>query len=540
MPNSPGADLPRIAGWSVATIVAGALVALLWIDRGNFVFLIHSAVGAATGSAGSLWSLIGIGFFAASVTGVVLLLLVSAGTRKGARRRYAAQDLGTVGLLSFCLLLGLLWVALTPGISGTAWVTVELCSMGLLSVGALVGFLFGLPRSVDQSTATAQASPGGSQAVTAGGASAPVTVGTDAHGATRAAASRRTTPNTALERIGDSFAALIAGAALANITKVPEYVDAFGRFLVNSGKVDASSAGLLATGLLLYFPALGFFVGYLSTKLVLNRAISRADDGIGDEDTAIIREALPTLAEFPVDPTDADKAAARRVTSMPLTTLVTPDERATWGRAKAILEQFQDARIALGLAVSANPDDPDLVVDYARVLYALYDPDEPTSGSIAVIASLYAQALDLILANPERSKNLESVAELRSNLALAELYVADGYVAAIDQLRLVLAMPIRKEPDYYYFFACALGQKWAAMKAASADVADLNALGDEIMSCVNMALDWDCPRYLPRFKHVSDPNDKGKSRADNDLEAFAAADTRLNERLKQGCEKGDA
>jgi hypothetical protein len=534
--NSPGAPRQRIVRWSVATIVAGAFVALLWIDRGNFVFLIHSAIGAATGSAGSLWSFVGIGLFAAIVTGVFLLLLVSAGSRKGARPRYAAQDLGTVGVLGFCLLLGLLWVALTPGISGTAWITVELCSMGLFSVGALVGFLFGLPRSVDQSTATAQASPGGSQAVTAGGASAPVSVGTDAHGATRAAASRRTTPNTALERIGDSFAALIAGAGLANITRVPEYVSAFGTFLVNSGKVDPNSAGLLAAGLLLYFPALGFFAGYLSTKLVLNRAISRADDGIGDEDIAIIRDALPTLAEYPVDPTDADKAAARRVTSMPLTTLVTPDERATWGRAKAILEEFPDARIALGLAVSANPDNPDLLIDYARVLFTIYQPGQPTSGSISVIAALYAQALGIILDDPGRSKDLEKVAEVRSNLALVELYMPGGYVAAIDQLRLVLAMPIRRRTEYYSYLACALGQKWAAMESASAGVAELKTLGDEIMSYVNKVLDWDCPRYLRFFQMVSDRNYKPKLSADNDLEAFAAApNSPLKERLDKGC-----
>jgi hypothetical protein len=146
--------------------------------------------------------------------------------------------------------------------------------MAALVAGGLLGFLFGIPRTV----------------TTEGTAQAGVRA------------------NTNLEQISDWLTKILVGISL---TQIPAIGDAAGRLVdtiapaLNGGSFGVPMAG----GLLVFFSVLGFLFGWLLTRLALTRAIRDVDDpsvlleraavetdqGNIPEAERLIREALPQI-----------------------------------------------------------------------------------------------------------------------------------------------------------------------------------------------------------------------------------------------------
>jgi hypothetical protein len=114
---------------------------------------------------------------------------------------------------------------------------------GLL-MGALLGFLFGVPR-------------------------APVPVAGAA--GTADAAHPSYTDNTNIEEISDWLTKIIVGLGLVELRSVPEYLSKLGRRIAES----PFQQGELGVGFLVLFGIGGFFLGHLATRLFLPGALSR-------------------------------------------------------------------------------------------------------------------------------------------------------------------------------------------------------------------------------------------------------------------------
>ena len=166
--------------------------------------------------------------------------------------------------------------------------TVAIAAFGAaLAVGGVLGFLFGVPSP---SKAAVQTVNAGSVAINAGSGSKAVggnvTMPDAADAAPEAttpeppAAPQPSTPNISnLEQVADWVTKLLLGGGLTQMQRIPPTVWRWARLVAlgiepcDSGTCMAQQQAF-AGGLLVYAFILGFFGGFLITKLQLGTAIS--------------------------------------------------------------------------------------------------------------------------------------------------------------------------------------------------------------------------------------------------------------------------
>ena len=126
-------------------------------------------------------------------------------------------------------------------------------SGAFLLIGGVLGFLFGIPRTLQQE------SSGTDQSNNASGV--PI-VGYRA--------------NTNLEQISDWLTKMLVGVGLTQLTAMPEYLNKVSLYIAG-GLGDNPSSQILAMSIVLYFSMVGFLFGYLWTRLFLAGSFRQAD-----------------------------------------------------------------------------------------------------------------------------------------------------------------------------------------------------------------------------------------------------------------------
>ncbi len=232
----------------------------------------------------------------------------SAGAAAPRRSRRDYEDLRKVNTailplmaLGFIASIRVVWQA---GATGAAL----LWCFSSLSVGATVGFLFGIPRTGGQR--------GG--AGTGEGAAGAGAGGGGASGAAGAAGA--SSPNTNLEEVSDWLTKIIVGLTLVNLGPLEERVHAIGRHAAAALHATPTDSDVSsATALVIGFAVVGFLVSYLYTRLFLQGAFSRSDAGMGSFHELVSQEmsnvvvAAPATAGEPVLPSSAERESAERV-----------------------------------------------------------------------------------------------------------------------------------------------------------------------------------------------------------------------------------
>lgn len=135
-----------------------------------------------------------------------------------------------------------------------------LIAAACVAVGGLLGFLFGIPR-----TLTEQASP-----KVDGDDSKSADAAEPDPDATRYAV------NTNLEQISDWLTKILVGVSLTQLWNLPAFFTELSIKVSVAFGVDAKAEALSAS-LLVYFLVCGFLAGYLLTRVYLAGAFSRAD-----------------------------------------------------------------------------------------------------------------------------------------------------------------------------------------------------------------------------------------------------------------------
>ena len=167
-----------------------------------------------------------------------------------------------------------------PGNPGAVGSIGFLLSGGCLLLGGLVGFLFGIPRSLQRNEETGRETAEG--------------------GAESASSSPRIRygVNTNLEQISDWLTKILVGVGLTQMGKIPGLLRDGAEYL--GGALGGSPYGEpIALWIILYFSSCGFLFGYLWTRLFLTRALAQADMG------AIIA----TVQRVQIDQTQVDAEA---------------------------------------------------------------------------------------------------------------------------------------------------------------------------------------------------------------------------------------
>lgn len=143
---------------------------------------------------------------------------------------------------------------------------VTVCVVGLMASGtcvvggALLGFVFGIPRTLQQGDAGAPAKHGGPP---------PEERTVFQH-------------NTNLEQISDWLTKILIGVGLTQMTSIPPQLWTLGGHLAHglaptAGAAESVGVRAFATALVLYFLITGFLLGYLWTRLQLPGALRTAD-----------------------------------------------------------------------------------------------------------------------------------------------------------------------------------------------------------------------------------------------------------------------
>lgn len=256
-----------------------------------------------------------------------------------------------------------------------------------LFVGVLTGFLFGIPktarRDIDRPT---------------GGA----LVEGDYQ------------PNTNLEEISDWLTKMLVGVGLVELGRIPDLVDSVARYWAPCFGPACPPA--FASGLIVYFGAIGFLLGYLWTRLGL------VGDFIEKDPRRLITQVLGKVARSTrSNPDVVDRSPDREVVTS---------------------EQVEAAQIVASLSAQSKISLADL------------------HQQITALAAGYESVRASMLKGPERTRRMEVLASQMRTFCiaayplLAELARADS---AGERLAAVTFLQVRPKGEYFQWLAKRLG-----------------------------------------------------------------------------------
>lgn len=130
-----------------------------------------------------------------------------------------------------------------------------------LIMGGLLGFLFGIPRTLQSDQPTSQ--PAGEKSPQEG--EEEQTIGYQV--------------NTNLEQISDWLTKILVGVGLTQLTSLPEGLKEFSDY-ISPGLGDFESSQAFSLAMPIFFVICGFLFGYLWTRLYLPTALKQADIGL--------------------------------------------------------------------------------------------------------------------------------------------------------------------------------------------------------------------------------------------------------------------
>ena len=153
-----------------------------------------------------------------------------------------------------------------------------LWALAALATGGLIGFLFGIPRVLQDNNSVPAVRDAGDDE-TEPLFPRPV---------------YRMQVNTNLEQISDWLTKIIVGFGLIQLRNIPDYLNRLSLFIA-SGLGPTPQTQVLAIALVVYFFVIGFLSGYLMTRIYLAQAFSRADWGA--QNTIVVGGSTLTLTE---------------------------------------------------------------------------------------------------------------------------------------------------------------------------------------------------------------------------------------------------
>ena len=158
-----------------------------------------------------------------------------------------------VRVLAASLILLALFAAQAPKAPFAVFGMTVMVAAAATAVGSLLGFLFGIPRSLQDQRATANP-----QAVDNGDRQAAYAA------------------NTNLEQISDWLTKILVGVGLIQLARAPR---SLGRLVdaLAEGRGGQARDRLMVGAMLAFFPIFGFLASYLLTRLLLQRAFIVAD-----------------------------------------------------------------------------------------------------------------------------------------------------------------------------------------------------------------------------------------------------------------------
>jgi hypothetical protein len=334
--------------------------------------------------------------------------------------------------------------------------------------GGLLGFIFGVPKSLAD----------GSQ--TAGGAPA-----------------NASQTNTNLEQISDWLTKILVGAGLTSVTSLPGFAAKVVDYLNGHGYQGLPGEGTLAVFVMIYFATVGFIWSYIETRTTLTRLFN--EDGASVKtDLAQVTRLAPSVPGSPPAPGDDE------ILRLPPASLTTVELLEARGSAEIRAEHMSEAIDFLRRAMGMAPSNLQIQRKLAYALSAAHRTDEAEK--------LIADAKTLA----EKAGSTVEQNRLALNELFNALYVPNGYDKAIEIGTALLKTDQAANGDLRFWLACAYGQRAAALRQQGADTAAEKAAALEHLGKMKEVR----PDLLVLARSVWQPDKYQGNKDENDLEVF--------------------
>jgi tetratricopeptide (TPR) repeat protein len=391
-----------------------------------------------------------------------------------------------------------------------------LWAAGLLSLGWLVGFLFGIPKVLQGDTTLAQA-----QINPPPPTGAPAANPQELPNGAASSAIRRSQylVNTNLEQISDWLTKIIVGLGLINLKQVPELVMRLSNFMA---PVMGADSNVFAAAVFLYFSVIGFLGGYITTRLWLAGAFYRADSMIGlqniseEQRSAVMRES-PDLENPKLSP--AADAAAKQIVGQSLDQLSTREDITIWARAQLSQANYESAVAGYAKAVALSPDDIKLRLEYATALFY-------AKSHITQVRDQLMAAYNLMKAAQNVSQDVKRKVYRSITYHFLFQPPPEGFSKAIQFGEEYINDPANQpvvSGAIWVNLASAYGQKFRWLIENRESITDattqLQQTRDAALNAVRKALEID-PSWKQKLTELLVKNQPGKDPNENDLEVF--------------------
>jgi hypothetical protein len=334
--------------------------------------------------------------------------------------------------------------------------------------GGLLGFIFGVPKSLTDGNATA------------GGAS-----------------DHTSQTNTNLEQISDWLTKILVGAGLTSLTSLPGFAAKVVDYLTSHGYHGLPGEGTLAVFLIIYFATAGFFWSYIETRTTLTELFAGIDPGVTPDLLQVARLA----SSEPGSPPAPGDDKILQLSPTRLTTVELLDAR---GSAEIRAGRLRDAIDFLQRAMHMAPSSPQI---QRKLAYAL-SASNRTAEAEKLISDTKAQA--------ERAGSTVEQNRLALNELFNALYVPNGYDKAIEIGTALLNTDQAANGDLHFWLACAYGQRAAALRQRGADFAVEKSAALESLRTMKQVR----PDLLPLARSVWQPDTYQGIKDEDDLEVF--------------------
>jgi hypothetical protein len=334
--------------------------------------------------------------------------------------------------------------------------------------GALLGFIFGVPKTLAAGRQTANGAP----------ANASQT-------------------NTNLEQISDWLTQILVGAGLTSLTSLPGFAAKTMDYLSTHGYQGLPGEGTLAVFVMIYFGSAGFFWGYIETRTTLTTLFNEGAASVKSDLTQVARLA-PSVPGSPPAPGDDE------ILGLPPASLTTVELLDARGSAEIRAGHMSEAIDLLQRAMGMAPSNLQIQSKLAYALSAAHRTDE--AEKLIADAKTYA----------EKAGSTAEQNRLALNALFNALYVPNGYDKAIEIGTALLNTDQAANGDLRFWLACAYGQRAAALRQQGADIAAEKEAALEHLGKMKEVR----PDLLSSARSVWQPDKYQGNKDENDLELF--------------------
>ena len=370
--------------------------------------------------------------------------------------------------------------------------TAVLWALACFTVGATIGFLFGIPRVLQQDATPAPPSNAG----VAPGATSALTYNLRV--------------NTNLEQISDWLTKIFVGLGLVELQRVPDHLNRAATFiafgLTNGSKFFAGS-------LIVYFSLLGFLGFYLITRLYIAGALSRADQEASQkrEDMRRVENIDVRLDARGPALSQTERKAAINLASEPVKSGTAQNELAARAKALLSLNAYADAADVYRQLLNVMPNDPKVRFEYAVCLFYLGNLQEAYQQMLQAYSLLNSTSDPKLKRDIYRSLTFQALYQpppkgFEDAIKFGDEYVHDGQNI--------------QEPAIWTNLAAAYGQRatWLAVQAPG-DKQAFDEARRRAFDAASKAIEFG-ELWRDRIRELLLKDAPNKDPQDNDLEIF--------------------